>query len=85
MRTVFRDAPLIVWGVTLLHAIIAVMLLLDPASALSTAPAEVVHRLHQNSTFGTSSAPGLASKYSRSSKVKNRATMFVGKRLMEAL
>jgi hypothetical protein len=45
MRAVFRDAPLVVWGTTLLHAVIASMLLIDPAAAQSTAPAEVVQYL----------------------------------------
>jgi hypothetical protein len=42
---IFRDAPLIVWGATLLHIVIGTLLLLNPAAGRSTGPAEVVQFL----------------------------------------
>src|SRR5688572_10527744 len=38
---IFRDAPLIVWGATVVHIIIGAMVLFDPAAARSTGPAKV--------------------------------------------
>ena len=39
---IFRDAPLIVWGATILHVIIGSLLLLYPDAGKSTGPAAVV-------------------------------------------
>jgi hypothetical protein len=41
----FRDAPLVVWGAIILHVVVAILLLADPAAGRSTGPAEVVQVL----------------------------------------
>jgi hypothetical protein len=45
---IFRDAPIIVWAATILHVVIAVLLLSSTAASGSTGPAEVTRWLGRN-------------------------------------
>jgi hypothetical protein len=82
---IFRDAPLIVWGAIGLHAVIGVLLFVDPAAGRSTGPAEVVQWLGSTGAGGamlTASVVALAAVLVHGAENWLRLTLLLPQQLL---